>query len=98
MGFAHDNTNISTNHLSRDDPCGAVGVSGAARGTSGFRKNYWTAIGRSDRIFCYCMETENIEDFEEHAVSGCSAGMHSEWVIATRHTSRNLAHAHISHS
>ena len=72
MGFTHDNTNKSTNHISRDDPCGAVGVSGAVRGIAVYRENYWTAIGRSGRLFCCCMQTENFEDSEEHAVSGCT--------------------------
>ena len=67
-------------------------------GAAVYRENYWTAIGRRDRLFCYCMETENIEGSEERAVSGCSVRMHSGWVIATRHIPRNLAHTHILHS
>jgi len=61
-------------------------------GAAGYREKYWTAVGRSDRLFCYCMETENFEDAEKRVVSGCSVRMHSGWVIATGHKARNLAH------
>jgi hypothetical protein len=37
---------------------GAV-VSGAVRGTAGYREAYWTAIGRNDRQLCYYTDWEH---------------------------------------
>lgn len=93
-----DNTNSITSHISRDDPCGTVAVSGAVRWAVGCRESHWTAIDWRNRLFCYCIETENIEDSEERSASECFVRMRSGWVVATCHTPRNLAQAHISHS
>jgi hypothetical protein len=73
-------------------------VSDAVRGTAGYSGGYWTVIGRSDRLFCYCTQTENTKDSEESAARECTVRMHSGWTVAARYSPRNFAHAHISHS
>jgi hypothetical protein len=41
-------------------PAGVGGVNG---GNIGFVGDYWTAFGRSGRMFYYCTQTEHIEAF-----------------------------------
>jgi hypothetical protein len=76
----------------------AVGVSVAVRGTAGYRADSWTAIGKSDRHFCYYKHTDNIKNIELHVVSKRDTRMHSGWVVTTRQSTRNLAHAPLSYS
>jgi hypothetical protein len=52
-----------TEDRSRKDPSGVVGLSGGVQGTAGYRGDYWTAVGTSDRLFCYT-QTENVGHFE----------------------------------
>jgi hypothetical protein len=40
-----------------------VSVSGAVRGKPSYRRDYRTAIGKSDRLFWYCTSTEDIKHF-----------------------------------
>lgn len=40
----------TTDHRRRDDPRTAVGVSGAMQETAGYRGDYWTVVGRRDRL------------------------------------------------
>jgi hypothetical protein len=42
------------------------------RGTAGYRRDYWTAIGGSDRLFYYCTWTENIRLLKKPVVRECS--------------------------
>lgn len=74
--------------------CGEGSADGHGRG--GGRN--WAATGRNDRLFGYYTQTENIKHFEYCAVSRCTVGMHSGWIIAPRHSPCNLAHANVSHS
>ena len=43
---------MSTDHRSRGDPRGTVGVCGAVRGLLAVVGDYWIAIGRSELFFC----------------------------------------------
>jgi hypothetical protein len=45
------------------------------RGTAGYRRDYWSAIGGSDRLFYYCTQTENISLLRELVVSECTKRM-----------------------
>jgi len=38
--------------------------SGAVRELLDIGGDYWTAIGGSDGLYCYCLHTENIRHFE----------------------------------
>jgi len=52
-----------TDHSSRKDPCGEVGMSGGMQGTAGYRGDYRTAIGTSDKLF-YNTWTKKVGLFE----------------------------------
>ena len=54
------------------------------------------AIGRRDRVFCYYTQTENFKLFDFRLL--CSARILSRWVVATRQSQLNLAHARLSYS
>jgi hypothetical protein len=75
-----------------------VGVSGSVQGTAGYRGDCWTVIGGIDRVFYYCIQTENFENFRKRVVSECILRMLSGWGAATRHLPGKLAHAHLLHS
>jgi len=45
------------------------------RGTAGYRRDYWTAIGGSDRLFYYCIQAENINLLKKLVVSECTKRM-----------------------
>jgi hypothetical protein len=68
-----------------------VGESGAVRGSVDYKR---TAVGMSDRQFCHYTQTANIK---YRFVSECTVRMLSGWVVASRHSSRDLAHARKSH-
>ena len=55
---------VNTAQRPRDDLREEQGMCGAVRGTAGCRWNYWTTVGRSDRLFCDYIQTENIKHFE----------------------------------
>jgi hypothetical protein len=85
---------ILTVHRSRDDPRrgGGLGVFGAVRGTAGYGADDWTPVGRSDRLFYCCMQTENIISSDVwHCANAYSM------VLAT-HWPQRVAHAHVLHS
>jgi hypothetical protein len=74
-------------------PRGVVSVSGAVRGSAGNRATYSTAIGKSD-----VHKTENIKHFDYCAISERTVPMLVGWLVANRHSPRNLAHAHLPRS
>jgi hypothetical protein len=39
---------LKTDH--KKVPCGELGVSGAVQGIVGYRQDYWTAVGTSNRL------------------------------------------------
>jgi hypothetical protein len=56
-----------------------LGVSGSVRGL------LVTAIGRSDRQFCYNIQNKNIKKFVQRVVGKCTVRMISGWVVEKRH-------------
>jgi hypothetical protein len=58
-----NNSYPCTDHSSRKDPCGEVGMSGRMQGIAGYRGDYWTAIGTSDKLFYYA-RTKKVGRFE----------------------------------
>jgi hypothetical protein len=67
-------------------------------GIAGCKWGYWTAVGRSYRLFCYYTQTENIKRFEQRAVGGFTVRMTSGWVVAVLHSKQDLAYVHLSRS
>ena len=57
-----------------------------------------TTVGRSNRLFRYGTQTENIRQLEWSAVSECTVRLFSGWVEEPRPSPRYLAHAYFSHS
>ena len=88
---------ITTDHRPRDDSCGR-GWHGAVREAASYRRDFWTVVSMSDRLFYYYTQTENFKRFDKGVVSECTVRMLSGWVAAIGHSPRNLAHAHLSHS
>jgi hypothetical protein len=49
---------------SRDDICERIVMSGAVRGTAGYKKEYRVVINRSDKQFCCYRQVKFIRHFE----------------------------------
>jgi hypothetical protein len=75
-----------------NDPRVLGGVSGAVRETGG------NAVLLLVAATCYYTHTENIKHFQQRIANRYTVRMHSGWVVATRHSSQNLAHAYLQHS
>jgi hypothetical protein len=70
------------------------GVSGAVRGTAGYKGDYWAAIGRSDiLLLLLCLPPHTHTHIHIHTVRTLAG-----WVAADRNSPRNLARVHLSHS
>jgi hypothetical protein len=93
--FVEDQLQATSPHNDASVLWGRGGWPGVVRRTAGYRSDKETAIDRSDREFCCYTQAENIKHFELRVVSECTVRMLAGWVVATRHSPRNVALAQL---
>jgi hypothetical protein len=72
-------------------------MSGAVQGSAGYCGDYWTAIGKNNRMFYWYSQTEHV-NLKQNVVSKCTVQIFSEWNVISHHSLQYLVHVHLLHS
>ena len=75
-------------------PAGGICMFGAVQGSAGYCWGYWTAIGRSNRLFYSYTQTEHVS-LKQNEASKCTAQIFSGWIVASHHSLQYLVHGHL---